>query len=195
VWLAGAFAIVMLGIAAYSVGRLITAHRTGRRTERDVDLVHVGMGVAMAGMLVPSVNPFAGYAWNLGWTLFFGFAVCWFGTRLFGALVDGGPTGPAPAHLISSGVMLYMMWPGSTASMSMPGMSMGVDDSAVRPVLTLILLGLMGGFAVLAADRVLHPVVAADGCGGGSAPLAPRMAGCCHIAMSVTMGYMLLLML
>jgi hypothetical protein len=188
-WLAGAFAIVMLGIAAYSVARLITAHRTGRRTERDVDLVHVGMGTAMAGMLVPSVNPLAGYAWNLGWTLFFGLAVCWFGARLFGALADGGPAGPAPAHLISSGVMLYMMWPGST--MSMPGMSVGGDNSAVQPVLTLILLGLMGGFAVLAADRVLHPVSAAN----GACALAPRMAGCCHIAMSVTMGYMLLLML
>lgn len=193
-WLAGAFAIVMLGIAAYSVGRLITAHRTGRRTERDVDLVHAGMGTAMAGMLVPSVNPLAGYAWNLGWTLFFGLAVCWFGARLFSALAEGGRSGPAPAHLISSGVMLYMMWPGSTISMpGMAGMSMGAaDNSMVQPVLTLILLGLMGGFAVLAADRVLHPVVAADGAG---APLAPRMAGCCHIAMSVTMGYMLLLML
>ena len=75
--------------------------------------------------------------------------------------------------------------------MSMPGMSVG-GDSAVRPVLTLILLGLMGGFAVLATDRVLRPVVVADGAG---APLAPRVADCCHIAMSVTMGYLLLLML
>lgn len=193
-WLAGTFAVVMLGTALYSVGRLITARRTGVATERDVDLVHVGMGTAMAGMLVPSLNPLAGYAWNLGWTLFFGLAVCWFGARLFVALVEGGKAGPAPAHLISSGVMLYMMWPGSTMSMpgSTQGMSMAADNSAVQPVLTLILLGLMGGFAVLAADRVLHPLSAAS---GGCVRLAPRMAGCCHIAMSVTMGYMLLLML
>lgn len=198
-WLAGALAIVMLGIAGYSVARLITARRTGRRTEHDVDLVHVGMGTAMAGMLVPSVNPLAGYAWNLGWTLFFGLAVCWFGARLFGALAEGGSAGTAPAHLIGSGVMLYMMWPGATSSM--PGMSMGSDNSVVQPVLTLILLGLMGGFAVLAADRLLRPVVAADGADGADradgarAHLAPRVAGCCHIAMSVTMGYMLLPML
>jgi hypothetical protein len=176
----------MLGIALYCVGRLFVARRTGRHTHRDVDAVHVGMGVAMAGMLVPSLNPFAGHAWNLGWTLFFGLAVCWFGARLFVALAEGGRTGSAPAHLLSSGVMLYMMWPGSR--MAMPGMS-GV---VTTPILTLVILGLLGGFAVLATDRVLRPVVVAQ---GASAPLAPRASDCCHIAMSVTMGYMLLLML
>jgi hypothetical protein len=182
----------MLGIAAYCVVRLITAQRTGRRTERDVDLVHVGMGTAMAGMLVPSANPLAGYAWNLGWTLFFGLAVCWFGARLFIALAESGRVGSAPAHLIGSGVMLYMMWPGSsTPAMSMPGMSMG--GAVTQPALTLILLGALGGFAVLAADHVLRPVAVTAN--GASAPLAPGVADCCHIAMSVTMGYMLLLML
>ena len=192
-WLAGSFALVMLAIAGYCVGRLVVARRTGRPSARDVDVVHVGMGVAMAGMLVPSVNPLAGHTWQLGWTIFFGLAVCWFGARLFIALAEGGKAGPAPAHLISSGVMLYMMWPGSAAmsSMSMPGMAMG--GSVSTPVLTLLLLGLLGGFAVLATDRVLRPVAAVAG--GTSAPLAPRLADCCHIAMSVTMGYMLLLML
>ncbi|HJP79832.1 MAG TPA: DUF5134 domain-containing protein [Pseudonocardiaceae bacterium] len=185
-WLAGAFAIVMLGIAVYCVGRLIVARRTGRRSHTDVDVVHVGMGTAMAGMLVPSLNPLAGHAWNLGWTLFFGLAVCWFGAKLFVALAEGGRAGGAPAHLLASGAMLYMMWPGST--MAMPGMSATVTT----PVLTLILLGLLGGFAVLATEHVLRPVVVTP---GASAPLAPRAADCCHIAMSVTMGYMLLLML
>jgi hypothetical protein len=73
------------------------------------------------------------------------------------------------------------------------GMSLGVSGSVTTPVLTLLLLGLLGGFAVLATDHVLRPMVA--GAGGASAPLAPRAADCCHIAMSVTMGYMLLLML
>jgi hypothetical protein len=188
-WLAGAFAIGMLGIALYCVGRLIVARRTGRRTQRDVDVVHVGMGTAMAGMLVPSLNPLAGHGWKLGWTVFFGLAVCWFGAKLFIALAEGGRTGAAPAHLLGSGAMLYMMWPGS--AMAMPGMS-GMAGTASTPFLTLILLGLLGGFAVLAAEHVLRPVVVAQ---GASAPLAPRVADCCHIAMNVTMGYMLLLML
>ncbi|HEX4223108.1 MAG TPA: DUF5134 domain-containing protein [Pseudonocardiaceae bacterium] len=192
IWLAGAFAAVMLGIAIYCVGRLIAAHRTGRRTERDVDLVHVGMGTAMAGMLVPSANPLAGHAWNLGWTLFFGLGVCWFGARLLISLIEAGRPGSAPAHLIGSGAMLYMVT-ATPAGSGMAGMSMGMSGSVTTPLLTLLLIGLLGGFAVLATDQALRPVVA--GAGGASAPLAPRMADCCHIAMSVTMGYMLLLML
>ncbi|HEY4022317.1 MAG TPA: DUF5134 domain-containing protein [Pseudonocardiaceae bacterium] len=191
-WLAGAFAVVMLGIAVYCVGRLIVARRTGRRTQRDVDVVHIGMGTAMAGMLVPSANPLAGHAWNLGWTMFFGLAACWFGARLLIGLVEARPAGSAPAHLIGSGAMLYMMT-ARPAGAGMSGMSMGVSGSVTTPLLTLLLLGLLGGFAVLATDQVLRPTVA--GAGGASVPLAPRAADCCHIAMSVTMGYMLLLML
>ena len=192
IWLAGAFAAVMLGIALYCVGRLIVARRTGRRIEADVDVVHIGMGTAMAGMLVPSANPLAGHAWNLGWTLFFGLAVCWFGGRLLIALAERNSAGSAPVHLLGSGAMLYMMSATSPSApaMSMPGMSMG--GSVTTPVLTLLLLGLLGGFAVLTTDHVLRPVVVAE---GASAPLAPRVADCCHLAMSVAMGYMLLLML
>jgi hypothetical protein len=198
IWLACAFAAVMLGIALYCVGRLIAARRTGRRTERDVDLVHVGMGTAMAGMLVPSANPLAGHAWNLGWTMFFGLAVCWFGARLLIGLAEARPAGSAPAHLIGSGAMLYMMTatPAAAGTSGMDMSGMGMSGSVSTPVLTLLLLGLLGGFAVLATDQALRPVVAGAGGGsGGSAPLAPRVAACCHIAMSVTMGYMLLLML
>jgi hypothetical protein len=186
----------MLGIALYCAGRLIVARRTGRRIEADVDVVHIGMGTAMAGMLVPSANPLAGHAWNLGWTLFFGLAVCWFGGRLLIALAERGAAGSAPVHLLGSGAMLYMMsaTSPSASGMSMPGMSMG--GSVTTPVLTLLLIGLLGGFAVLATDHVLRPVaVVAGAAGGAGAPLAPRLADCCHIAMSVTMGYMLLLML
>jgi hypothetical protein len=192
-WLAGAFAVVMLGIALYCVGRLIAARRTGRLIERDVDVVHVGMGTAMAGMLAPSANPLAGHAWDLGWTMFFGLAVCWFGARMLIALAEARPAGSAQAHLLGSGVMLYMM-SATPAASAMSGMDMGgmSGASVTTPVLTLILLGLLGGFAVLAADHVLRPVVVAA---GASVPLAPRVADCCHIAMSVTMGYMLLLML
>jgi hypothetical protein len=88
--------------------------------------------------------------------------------------------------------MLYMIT-AAPAGAGMSGMTMGVSGSVTTPLLTLLLLGLLGGFAVLATDQVLRPVVA--GVGGASAPLAPRVADCCHIAMSVTMGYMLLLML
>jgi hypothetical protein len=156
--LAGAFAVVMLGIALYCVGRLIAARRTGRLIERDVDVVHVGMGTAMAGMLAPSANPLAGHAWDLGWTMFFGLAVCWFGARMLIALAEARPAGSAPAHLLGSGVMLYMM-SATPAASAMPGMDMGgmSGASVTTPVLTLILLGLLGGFAVLAGGSRAAP--------------------------------------
>ncbi len=51
-WLAGILAALMLATAAYCATRLIIARAHRRPDERDVDLVHTVMGVAMAGMLV-----------------------------------------------------------------------------------------------------------------------------------------------
>ena len=52
-WLADGFAGLMLLTAVYCAGRLAAARIQRRPTERDVDLVHALMGVAMAGLLTP----------------------------------------------------------------------------------------------------------------------------------------------
>ena len=74
-WLAGPLAVVMIGTAVYCVSRLAVAWRWRRPAEYDVDGAHAFMGVAMAGMLVPRLNPFGAG----GWEVVFGVAAAWFG--------------------------------------------------------------------------------------------------------------------
>ena len=74
-WLGKLLAAVMIVTAAYCFSRLVVAWRSKRRTDYDVDGVHIVMGVAMAGMLVPRLNPF----WDSGWEVIFAAAVAWFG--------------------------------------------------------------------------------------------------------------------
>jgi hypothetical protein len=54
----------MLSVAAYRVSRLICARPRGRATERDVDTAHGAEGVAMVGMLVPSLGLLPGVMWK-----------------------------------------------------------------------------------------------------------------------------------
>src|ERR1700730_18643177 len=63
-WLAVAFAAVMIGIALYCAGRLALSRLRRRETEFDADGLHVAMGVAMAGMLVPRLSPPPGSRWE-----------------------------------------------------------------------------------------------------------------------------------
>src|SRR6185312_360154 len=81
------FASAMLLMAGYCASRLILARVQQRPAERDIDLVHVLMGLAMAGMLVPGIT-------------------------LLGGRSPGRLT-PASAHhlphLMMSGAMMYML--------------------------------------------------------------------------------------
>ena len=77
--------------------------------------------------------------------------------------------------------------------------------AAIRyPLLGLVLAVSMAGYAVLITDRTTlvapvssSPGVSAHISSGNShcGLLAPRAANCCHIAMSVTMAYLLVVML
>jgi hypothetical protein len=51
--------------------------RGARPTDRHVDGIHVLMGVAMAGMLVPRLRVF----WIGGWEVIFGIGAVWFAGR------------------------------------------------------------------------------------------------------------------
>ena len=78
-WLADTFAALLLGTAAYCVGRLVMARMRPRAVEHDVDMVHVVMGIAMAGMLVPAIDPVG----NRSWEVVFVAAMAWFTWRAF----------------------------------------------------------------------------------------------------------------
>ena len=239
-WLAWTFASVMIVVAGYCLARLLASWRRRRPTDHRVDGIHVLMGVAMAGMLVPRLRVF----WVGGWEVVFAIGVAWFGwlaIREFrGRPTVGGRPGHHLQHVLACGAMLYMFLAAATvAKAAAGGSAMGgmAGGAAHFRTLALLLAFALFGYVVWTADRLssLAPVaalaarsapvsvLAAAGPGGGGtgilamggegshgtpgddgqapagqarrAPLSPRLAACCEIAMGVTMGYMLILML
>ena len=208
-WLTGLLAAVMLTVAAYNAARLVAASRWGRAAELDADGVHVVMGVAMAGMLAPGL----GFAPARLWQAFFAAAGAWFGwqyvrTRRGAGLGPRRCPHPLP-HLIECAAMVFMLalptaLPATAAATA--GMSGAITGTAARlSPLTLLLALFMVGY-VMWLGNTLTPAPAmstatATGTttttttGTGAAYLAPRCAACCKIAMGLTMGYMLVMML
>jgi hypothetical protein len=208
-WLGSLFAVVMLGTAAYCAGRLAVAWRSRRPTGYAVDLTHVLMGTAMAGMLVPGL----GFAPAGLWQATFAAAGCWFAAQAVRGLTRGGrvpaqgwpgatghtATGPF-VHLLACGAMLVML--AAPASGAGPAArAAGGITAADGPLPVLAILCAVGLLAsvVLATDRltVLTPVPAGAKAPRGSAgaPMSLRLAACCDIAVGVTMGYLLILMI
>jgi hypothetical protein len=166
-WLAKTLAAVMIVTAAYCFSRLVTACRSKRRTDYDVDGVHILMGVAMAGMLVPRLNPFSGS----GWEVIFGAAAAWFGAQTVRGYRSELAVGRRWVahhlqHVVACGAMLYMFLavaPMRTGS-SGPGMAMGgsARSTTTFPTLALVLTLVLVGYVIWTADRFTElPAVAA----------------------------------
>jgi hypothetical protein len=244
-WVTSGLAALVIVIAVYSAGRLAFSRLQRRETESDADVLHVFMGVAMAGMFVPWLSPLPGPVWQV----MFAVAAAWFGWQAVRALRGGRQSSrrqsgsrcayPA-AHLVECIAMIYMLWPAGSArppgvrpAMAMPGMSGPPGAAASFPVLALLLALFMLGYIFWTADRLTslsrataaqaargaqaghqsapaRPAAAASpadplhptGPPGGTVPartgrpaLAPRLAACSKIAMSMAMGYMLIAML
>ena len=208
-WLTAVFAALMLTVAAYCTGRLAAARRWRRPTEVDTDAGHVLMGLAMAGMLVARLRILPATAWEA----IFAAGAVWFAWRLLQSRRSSATSWrclhPAP-HLIECAAMLYMFGvlpaplPGRGAAVGMAGMTPPAAESRFS-FLALIMALFMVGYVVRVADGLtLHaPALAVSSAGqrtpashGGYHPdLAPRCAALCKIAMGITMGYMLILML
>ena len=237
-WLAGTFAAVMIVIAAYSASRLVFSRLRGRATEYDADALHVVMGGAMAGMLVPPLNVLR----DSVWAMLFAIAAAWFGWHAIRRQGLGTSAAcrcryPVP-HLIECAAMLYMLLPlhGSRPGHAAPAMAMAGMGSSASPAgsfaaLAAVLALFMLGYLVWTTDRLTtlararttaanpgitrnhRPTVAAAGAPGrhtasppappsataprpdnpaGRSLLAPKLAACCKIAMSIAMGYMLI---
>lgn len=216
-WLAYSFAVLMVSVSVYCIGRLVLARRLGRRNHYAVSISHVLMGIAMIGMLVPRWNKVP----NGLWEAVFGIIALYFGARSVRFVVRHGVAGTSDdhvhhlshyvIHMIMVCAMLYMYWLGmpiiasSGSSMSMSGPPQGAGD----PSLTLFLIAVLLASAVWQLDSISRysPHLALSGVGSdgrGSvqtsgdeieAPwLAPRLEIVCHITMCLTMGYMLVLM-
>ncbi len=159
-WLADIFAVLMLVVAVYCAIRLVLGPVLRRSVERDIDVVHLVMGVTMAGMLVPSRNPLAGSGWSRLWEVFFTIAVVWFVVRAVLSARQGAGAGMATGHYlphaVHSGTMVYMFLalPAASATGPMAGMG-GMGGAAARlPTLALVLSLFMMGYAVVVIDRI-----------------------------------------
>jgi hypothetical protein len=216
-WLFDFFAAVMLAVSVYCATRLGVVQRLHRTLHVDVNVAHVVMGVAMAGMLVPGLNPLGATAWEV---IFAGLAA-WFTAKSARFFARHGLRGRSSdhfhgishylTHLVMSCAMLYMYLAGvSATTVHATGMVMapvaGTADFVALPLLFIAVLAVsavahldsLGRFsparvAALAAGATHGPASA----GGGEERrlLAPRLEMGCHIASCVAMAFMLVLML
>jgi hypothetical protein len=216
-WLTTPLAAVMIAIAGYCASRLAVAYRWRCQTELDADGTHAIMGAAMAGMLVPRLDP----GWNAAWVVAFGAAGTWFAWQAVrvrrGAAVGRWQCPHPVAHLIGCAAMLYMFLavPAQEAAGHEPTATMGTSAAArgYLPVLAVVLALLLFGDVVLTTDRLTPgaPKPAVSSLPATATPpspigahrlgpaarrvLSPRLAACCRIAMAITMGYLLILTL
>ncbi len=210
-WLAAILGVVMIVAAIAAMIRIITAVRTRKATDYEVDAHNVVMGVAMAGMLIPGLLIVTPGASTTAWIVAWGVITAWFAVSVVRGATrqrsEGRFTGHHLPHLVMSAAMIYMLAAtgvGAPAAESASGMSeMGSAATVPAPTLDYAFVIFMLGYAVLVIDRlpvigavggselrlVGHPATAAP-----QRPLAPRAAAATNIVMAITMSYMLTMM-
>jgi hypothetical protein len=200
-WLTDGLAVVMLAVAVYCASRLVIARVTHRATHYSFDAVHTVMGVAMAGMLTSHLEP------TTPWIVVFVAAAAWFGLRAAGGVFSGRSTSIAPGshlrHLMTSGAMIYMLaavptvaaasTPSSGGSTAMTMTTSGAGGSVRFPTVALLFGLFMVGYTIMVTDRASRTTSASQRQGSGI--WAPRTVACCQVAMNITMGYMLVVLL
>ena len=208
------FGALMLLVAAYGLLLLVTSALERRTAGRDVELSHVAMGVAMAGMFVPG--------WSFGprasWELVFAALLAWFVVRSLQSVQTWGLHVPHFAvHAVMSFAMLLMYWFPAGASTRAMSMTLSAGGARMDPGLAFLIAFVLFGSAVFTiaspnkgathfgthcAGRV--PLEVADGHAHEAARSAPAVAGvvatpslvdASHVVMSIGMGLMLILMI
>ena len=215
VWLYYVLGALMFAVAAYGGVVLAVSAPAHRRAGRDVELSHVVMGLAMAGMFVP--------AWSFGpngvWEIVLGALLAWFVARTVHSVRRYGLHMPHYAiHAVMSLAMLLMYrFPrGASAGAMAMGTSGGTRmDPGLSFVLSFVLFG-SAIFTVASPDRgATHygthgedaPPPAAVASDEASAAVvtvvadvegvigSPGLLDTSHVVMCVAMGFMLILMI
>lgn len=220
-WLYYLFGGVMLAVAAYCVTLLILGAATNRSAGRDVELSHVFMGVAMAGMFVGR--------WSFGnravWEIIFAVLMIWFLVASIQSVQRYGLHLPhALIHAVMSFAMLLMYWfpmaaSAPAGSMAMSGSSGGARlDPGLGFVVAFTLLAsaiftlaspVKGrsyfgshapAYAISETMGTASPGNRAEGVpssvvGIEEAVAAPWFVDVTHAVMCIAMGFMLVLML
>jgi Domain of unknown function (DUF5134) len=219
-WLYYLFGVVMLVVAAYCLTLLILSVATRRPSGRDVEISHLFMGVAMAGMFVA--------AWSFGpsavWELIFGALMIWFLVESVQSIRKYGPHLPhASIHAVMNFAMLLMYWfpMGSSTtvgmSMSMSGQGGSRLDPGVAFAVAVVLFAsaiftlaspnkgashfgshapasLVASFAGLPAGKGQTDTEPGQVDRVEGVIATPWLVDLSHVTMCVAMGFMLLLM-
>jgi hypothetical protein len=166
---------------------------------REIDIAHVLMGIAMAGMLTPSLTVLPDGAWDI----IIGALTAWFVFRLAGDFRGRSVRVRVFARraplLLHLSAMLYMLLalPALTAVGSgmggMGGMGGPSGSPLHYPTLAFVFAMLLAGSTVRDVDRLSggHCVMA----GSSGVLLSARTTLGCRIVAGVTMALMLLIMI
>lgn len=215
------FGVLMLALATYCLCLLVTAARVRRAPGRDVEISHLAMGLAMAGMFVP--------AWAFGpnnaWELIFLGLLMWFVVRSLQSIRLFGLHVPHTAiHGLMSFAMLLMYWFPMGSTSRAVSMSMGSGGARMDPGLGLVVAFVLFASAIF---TVASPNRGATHygthCAGNRRPMPapipgrreegpvitltapvttgiggilgrPSLVDASHVVMCVAMGLMLMLM-
>jgi hypothetical protein len=189
-WILDIFAAIMLVVAAVSAARLAAArpwqHGAQRAALADIDVAHLLMAIAMAGMLVASLQTLP----NGAWSVIFAVMTAWFGYRVIrDAQVSGVRAlagGHCAPHLIHAGAMLYMftvfMAPAAHGAGGMGGGMSGMGTLQLPLLAFLFALALIG-YSVWDLDQLSGP-----GASGHYSLAAARTAPTGPVLVGATAG-------
>jgi hypothetical protein len=166
-WVLDIFAAIMLVVAAVSAVRLVTARpwRQGARRAAlaDIDVAHLLMAIAMAGMLAASLQTLP----NGAWSVIFAVMTAWFAYRVVrDAQVSGVRAlagGHCAPHLIHAGAMVYMFVaftaPAAHGSGGMGGMAGGMSGMGILqlPFLAFVFALVLIGYSIWDLDQLSGP--------------------------------------
>jgi hypothetical protein len=164
-WILDIFAGLMLVVAAASAGRLVVARPWRQGAQRaalaDIDVSHLLMAIAMAGMLTASLQTLP----NGAWEVIFGLLTAWFAYRVARDLRINGVRalagGHCAPHLIHAAAMLYMFLaltaPAAHGS-GMAGMGgVGGMGTLGLPLLAFIFALALIGYSIWDLDQLSGP--------------------------------------
>jgi Domain of unknown function (DUF5134) len=206
-WILEIFGGVMILVAELSAGQLVVARAWTRRGRADADIAvsRLLTGIAIAGILVPSLSALP----NAAWEVVFAVMTAWFVWCVWRESQGRGAAGVARGHyapyLVQSAAMVYLFaalagpaTEGAGMSMSgpggMPGMTSG--SSSGMPTLHAPTLALI--FALLLIAFTVNDLDQPAGLAGRIAErllLSPAVVKGCQVAMGVTLAFTLIIMI